>query len=228
MWHLLFYVPALSPVLRAKNRAAHCFLEFGKEVTAAAIEIPGTKELIRVKKWKLEKGYEYYGKKKLWTNADASLYVMHDMALGVLHKELPSSVEITKLYDGVSSFDQDAVVVAGYGLTEKSPVIDGERDGDEITTLRKGLGISAHVDLRYTVLLNYNFSLSASSSTHICWGDSGGPAFAVTKDGERQQIGILTGMDGGDCLGGSTYVSTYAYKDTIRNFLVNLKKENLK
>ena len=197
--------------------AAHCFFDSGKEIAAAAIEIPGTKELIRFKKWKIEKGYEYYGKQTYLSSDEIRLADRYDMALGVLDKELPSSVKITKLYNGMSSFDQNAIVIAGYGLTE-----DDIGEGDA-GSLHKGFGSSAHADLSYTVLFDVNFSLSAGSPSHACFGDSGGPAFVVTENGELQQIGIdVSGSR--YCRGINNYVSTYAYKDVIRDFLANLKK----
>lgn len=200
--------------------AAHCFFNSGKEVADAAIEVPGTKELIRVKKRKIEEGYKYFGKKGYLTSDEIRLANVHDMALGFLDKDLPNSIEITKLYDGVSSFDQDAVVIAGYGLTESE-------EDDGAGSLHKGFGASAHDSLEYAVLFDVNFTLSAGSPSHACSGDSGGPAFVVTEGGKLQQIGIdVSGSH--DCRGINIYVSTYAYKDVIRDFLAKIKKEGVK
>ncbi|MFM6929960.1 MAG: S1 family peptidase [Bdellovibrio sp.] len=144
-------------------------------------------------------------------------FAENDIALAILKSDLPSSVEITELYDGKSLYDKGNVLISGYGLTEKDPVIEGARSPhkDFHGTLNVGTTI---LEESYRTIL----SLSSESTSHGCPGDSGGPAFITTANGNLQQIGVFSRMSSADCLGKSLYESTIAQADWLRYNIAKL------
>jgi hypothetical protein len=97
----------------------------------------------------------------------------HDMALGVIDKEVPG-IKYASIWDTKPQVG-DTMHFLGYGCI--NPGGTGGNDG----ILREG-------DAQVTGFSNYD--IVSRGGAALCYGDSGGPAYYVSKRGVKQQISV--------------------------------------
>jgi hypothetical protein len=97
----------------------------------------------------------------------------HDMALGLIDKDVPG-IKFASIWDTKPTIG-DTMHFLGYGCTE--PGGSGGNDG----ILREG-------DAQVTGFSNYD--IVSRGGAALCYGDSGGPAYFVSKRGVKQQISV--------------------------------------
>lgn len=191
--------------------AAHC-LTYDTESASVAL-IDSKTHIIKIGELKAAIRHEAYE-----SPLDIMNYGDNDIALAILKSDLPADIKITSLYDGKSSYAKDDILIAGYGLTEKDPVIDGTREPNKDFRITLNSGKAIYEDSFDTITL-----LSPKSLAHGCLGDSGGPAFVKTSNGSLKQFGVLSRMSTADCLNKTIYESTTAQVDWLQ---YNLNKLN--
>lgn len=112
--------------------------------------------------------------------------LINDIALVLLPENLPKEVIVTKLSTKKKDYPEGVkVTIAGYGLTENDPVINGHRVMGETFRPQLKTGQVQYLGKSENKLL-------LSGKSNICSGDSGGPAFVKISSAELRQMGIIS------------------------------------
>ncbi|MBS1969842.1 MAG: S1 family peptidase [Bdellovibrionales bacterium] len=145
-----------------------------------------------------------------------------DMALIAFSGGLPKGAKIAELPEAVDGLEKAGNLLAlGYGRT------DGLGDSE---TMGQDIGILREVLLRQkNVLIKENdFTVSQTDKRGVCYGDSGGPAFAVSNHGKSVRVvGVASGVFGSngsgvktdECQGSSIYMRTNHYLEWITGYV---------
>lgn len=184
--------------------AAHCLNE--ETVAAKVILNLGHSKThsIKVNKFRAHKKYDIYS---------------HDIAIALLNENLPKQVKTTTLVNEDTEKNYSKVLIAGYGLTQDDPVINGFR------RLTKNSPENLHFGyMDVGALTTFNILLGRKSPAHSCFGDSGGPAFLETTDKTFIQVGISKSVTSPDCLDESNYEPILPHLGWIKENILLLKK----
>ncbi len=182
--------------------AAHCFTEntFKSKIIIQNENRPNI--TIPVEDYKTHKKYDIH---------------THDIAIALLKKDLPENIIPVTLVDSLEKMNVQKIIIAGYGLTEKDPVINGFRRNK---TLNDHLIIG---DVSLETRTTYSLVFNEKSKSHSCFGDSGGPAFIETSDNKYIQIGISKYVLNPDCEGEFHYESIFPHLKWIQDTMELLK-----
>ena len=124
---------------------------------------------------------------------DLAVLVLQQAVLHVAHAQLPDEREI--LHSG------DTVEIVGFGRRDRN-------DASGFGTQRKGV-------VTVTVLYDGEFAAGGPGQPDTCIGDSGGPVYAVSRDG-RTLVGITSrSVEPEDCGTGGIYTSVARYRSFL-------------
>lgn len=179
--------------------AAHCFPQNTLRSKIIIKTQAGTTMTIPIKDYRNHKKYDIH---------------THDIAIAILQKDLPPSIIPVKLIEDINTLVNQDIIIAGYGLTENDPVINGFRRNKDLND-RLHFG-PATLDTRTT----YSLIFSEQSKSHSCFGDSGGPAFSKNASGEYIQIGISKYVINPDCEGEFHYEFILPHLEWIQESIV--------